>query len=95
MNCRESGRGAELVFGVRFSVFGLASRGRESAGVAFSVARAFQPEHSASAFGVRAVLSHAKPRRREVKRKGQLVVGVFSSTSTSTVRQGGLSTSTS
>jgi hypothetical protein len=39
-------------------------------------------------------LVHAKPRSREVKRKGCWAMGVFSSTSTSTVRQGGLSTST-
>ncbi|MFM7833965.1 MAG: hypothetical protein ACKPJD_19385, partial [Planctomycetaceae bacterium] len=48
-----------------------ASRGRESAGGAFYVARAFQPEICPSAFGVRAVcLTRSREVAKEVAQGG-------------------------
>jgi len=68
-----------------------ASRGREAAGVAVPVARAFQPEICPSAFGpfgdrrkgagaFAGSLSHAKPRSREAAKlavQGRLLSAAF------------------
>jgi len=97
---RREGRRTRAVVSFRFLEVSLASRGRESAGVCFR-SSGFQARDLSRRDwnacrpplgGWEAVWRHAKPRSREAAKGGG--EWRFSSTSASTVRQGGLSTST-